>query len=311
MKAIRIKQYGGPDVLTYEDAPVPSCREDDVLVRVVGASVNPVDWKIREGRLASALKHTLPLIPGWDVSGVVAAVGSRATRFKVGDAVFARPDITRDGTFAEFVAVRETEAAPKPATLSHIEAATLPLAGLTAWESLIVTADLRAGQRVLVHAAAGGVGTLAVQLAKWRGAHVVATASARNHDLVRALGADEVIDYRSTPFWEATRDLDVVFDTVGGDTQIRSWPLLKRGGILVSITTRPSEVRALSLGVRAAYVFVQPSAEKLAGLAQLVDGGRLRPVVGAEVTLKDTRRAHEISQSGHTYGKIAVYVGQP
>jgi NADPH:quinone reductase-like Zn-dependent oxidoreductase len=311
MKAVRIHAYGNADVLVYEDAPQPSITAKEVLVRVVAASVNPVDWKIREGYLKEMIPYSLPLTLGWDVSGVVEAVGADVSRFKVGNAVFSRPDIKRNGTYAEYVAIREAELAHKPKTISHIEAATLPLAGITAWEVLITVAKLTNGQRVLIHAGSGGVGTLAIQLAKSRGAFVIATTSGANVAFVKSLGADEVIDYIAQPFEVAVKKVDVVFDTIGGKVQEASWSVLKPGGILVSIVSPPSEERALSLGVRSAFVFIEPNAEILAQLAELIDTGLLRPIVGAEFALKDIAKAHALSQTGRAVGKIALYVGQP
>jgi NADPH:quinone reductase-like Zn-dependent oxidoreductase len=311
MKAVRIHSYGDAGVLAYEDAPVPSIGPHDILVRVVAASVNPVDWKIREGYLKEMIPYSFPLTLGWDVSGVVEAVGAAASRFKVGDAVFSRPDIKRNGTYAEFVAIHEDEVAHKPKTISHAEAATLPLAGITAWEVLVTAAKLTGGQRVLIHAGSGGVGSLAIQLAKSRGAYVIATTSDRNVALVKSLGADEAVDYRAQPFEQAVKGVDVVFDTVGGKVQEASWSVLKPGGILVSIVGRPSEERAKACGARSAFVFIQPNAKILAQLAELVDAGTMRPIVGAEFALKDTAKAHALSQSGRTVGKIVLYVGQP
>lgn len=311
MKAVRIHAYGDAGVLRYEDAPMPDVAPDDVLVRVVAASVNPVDWKIREGFLQQMLPHKFPLTLGWDVSGVVEAVGAKVTRFKPGDAVFSRPDIARNGTCAEYAAIRESELAHKPQTISHVEAATLPLAGIAAWESIVTTAQVSAGQRVLVHAASGGVGSIAVQLAKARGAYVIATTSEKNRALVQSIGADEVIDYRTQKFQDVVRDVDAVLDTIGGEVQEASWSVLKPGGILVSIISTPPEEKAEALGVRSAFLFIQSSAAILAQLAELVERGKLRPLVGAEFALKDIAKAHALSQSRHAAGKIAVYVGQP
>lgn len=206
------------------------------------------------------ISHPMPLTLGWDVSGVVAAVGADVTRFRVGDAVYSRPDIKRNGTYAEYVAIRDDEVALKPLTISHIEAASLPLSGITAWEALITSAQLTPGQRVLIHAGSGGVGSLAIQLAKSRGAYVIATTSGRNRAFVESLGADEVIDYQTQRFTEILRDIDVVFDTLGGDIQESSWSVLKQGGIRISIVNPPSDEKAKELGVRSAFVFIEPNA---------------------------------------------------
>lgn len=311
MKAVRIHEYGNSDVLQYEDAPMPTVNSNEVLIQVVAASVNPVDWKIREGYLKEMINYTMPLTLGWDVSGVVESVGADVTRFKVGDAVYSRPDIKRNGTYAEYVVVREDELAFKPQTISHTEAASLPLAGITAWEVLITTANLAAGQKVLIHAGSGGVGSLAIQLAKSRGAYVIATTSTKNCELVKSLGADEVIDYKTQKFAEILHDIDVVFDTLGGDIQESSWSVLKRDGILVSIVSPPSADKAKEMGVRSGFVFIEPSATILEQLAGLIDEGKVRPVVGAEFALKDIAKAHALSESGHSVGKIVLYVGQP
>lgn len=311
MKAVRIHAYGDASALRYEDAPMPDIAPNDVLIRVVAASVNPVDWKVREGYLKQMLPHQFPLTLGWDVSGVVEAAGKDVSRFKVGDAVFSRPDIKRNGTYAEYVAIREDEIAHKPQTISHVEAATLPLAGIAAWEAIITTAQVAAGQRVLIHAASGGVGSIAVQLTKLRGAYVIATASEKNRALVKSLGADEVIDYRTQKFEAVVREVDTVFDTIGGQVQEASWSVLKRGGILVSITGTPSEEKAMAFGVRSAFLFIGPNVPILVQLAELVDNGKLRQLVGAEFAIKDIAKAHALSQSGHAVGKIALYIGQP
>lgn len=311
MLAVRIHAYGDASVLRLDEIPVPAPGPGEVLVKVVAASVNPVDWKIREGWLQNHLPHALPLTLGWDFSGIVVAVGTGAMRFAPGAAVFARPDIVRDGSYAEYIVARETEVAAKPSTISHVEAATLPLAGITAWEAIVAAGNVAPGQRVLVHAGAGGVGSLAIQLAKWRGAHVLATASAANASLLRALGADETIDYRAAPLENAVRDVDLVFDTIGGATQEASWSVLKRGGLLVSIANPPDKARATAEGKRSAYIFIQPDAAVLSQIADLVDACVVRPVVGAEFALADVARAHELSQSGRARGKIALYIGQP
>ena len=263
MKAVRIAEYGGISVLRFEDAPIPACEADEVLIRVVGSSVNPVDWKIREGHLRAMLAVKMPFVPGWDVSGVVHAVGARVTRFQLGDAVYSRPDIARDGTYAEFVAVRETEVACKPRTVSHIEAGVLPLAGITAWEALITKGQVKAGQRVLVHAAAGGVGSLAVQIAKAHGAHVIGTGSSTNRALVESLSADEFVDYRTQALRDAVRNVDLVLDTMGGDTQEASWQIMAPEGMSTSIASDPATGVARRPQQRGEFLFIQPNASVL------------------------------------------------
>ena len=311
MKAVRIHQYGERDVLKFEDAPMPGINADDVLVRTVAASVNPVDWKIRAGYLKDMIPYEMPLTLGWDVSGVITAVGTHVTTFAVGDSVYSRPDITRNGTYAEYVAIRASEVAHKPDSITHNEAASLPLAGITAWEVLITTAQISEGQKVLIHAGSGGVGSLAIQLAKSRGAHVIATTSAKNRTLVASLGADEVIDYKEQDFTDVVAEVDVVFDTLGGDVQTASWSVLKKGGMLVSIVSPPSEETANELGVKSAFVFIQPNAEILQQYAELVDHGKVRSIVGAEFELADIEKAHELSESGRAVGKIVLSVGKP
>lgn len=308
MKAVRIHAYGGPEVLRYEDVPLPEIAEDEVLIRVHGAAINPVDWKIRQGYLQGFIDYDLPVILGWDVSGVVEAVGSQVTAFQPGDEVYSRPAIERNGAYAEYIAVKASEVAFKPKTLDHIQAAAVPLAGITAWHCLFEAGGLSAGQRVLIHAAAGGVGTFAVQLARWKGAYVIGTASERNRDFLRELGADEVIDYRSTPFEQVVEPVDVVFDTIGGETQDRSWQVVKPGGILVSVSSTPSAEKAAEHQARSAFVFIQPRADWLTEMAQLIDEGHLKPIIETVLPLEQVAEAHNLSQSGRTRGKIVLRV---
>ncbi|MGA7932826.1 MAG: NADP-dependent oxidoreductase [Kovacikia sp.] len=308
MKAVRIHTYGGPEVLTYEDAPLPAIAADEVLIRVYAAAVNPVDWKIREGYLQGFLDYDLPLVLGWDVSGVVEAVGKSVTTFKSGDEVYSRPEIKRNGAYAEYIAVKASEVAFKPKTVDHIHAAAIPLAGITAWHCLFEAAQLTTGQRVLIHAAAGGVGSYAVQFARWKGAYVIGTASARNRDFVMELGANEVIDYQTTQFEDVMEPVDVVFDTIGGDVQERSWQVVKPGGILVSVVSPPSEEAATAHQCRSAYVFIQPRADWLLEMAQLIDAGQVKSIVETVLPLSQAAEAHQLSQSGHTRGKIVFQV---
>lgn len=308
MRAVRIHEYGGPEVLKYEEAPCPKPQEGEVLIRVRAAGVNPVDWKVRRGDAKGLLKHSFPLIPGWDVSGVVAATGRGVQRLKRGNEVYGLLDIHRDGSYAEYAVMRESAVALKPNSIDHNHAAAIPLAALVAWQSLFHAGGLRAGQKVLIHGAAGGVGSFAVQLAKWKGAHVVGTASERNHRFLHELGADETIDYSTMRFEDVVHDVDVVLDMIGGDTLLRSWGVLKKGGILVSIVAQPSPEEALKRGVRQAFVFAMPMAAELATIASLIDSGNLLPVVDTVLPLTQARRAHVLSETGHTRGKIVLRV---
>ena len=311
MKAIRIHEYGGRNVLTLEDCPVPQISDDDLLVKVVAASINPVDWKIRQGYLKEMIPHKLPLVLGWDVAGIVENCGKNVTGFSPGDLVYSRPDIARDGSYAEYIAINASEVAHKPKTISFAEAASVPLAGITAWEVVVKSGKISAGQSILIHAASGGVGSLAVQIAKWKKAHVIATTSEKNRSLVESLGADEVIDYRSVNFTEVVKNVDVVVDTIGGQVQEDSWSVLKPGGSLISIVQPPSEESAKKANAVGEFVFIQPDAGILQELAGLIDAGIIRPIVGAEFSLKDAAKAHELSESGRARGKIVLHVGMP
>jgi NADPH:quinone reductase-like Zn-dependent oxidoreductase len=311
MRAVCIYAYGGPEVLVYEDAPCPRPRDGEVLIRVHAAGINPVDWKIREGRLKDMIPTTFPLVLGWDVSGVVETVGGNMSRLAGGDEVFSRPDISRDGAYAEYIVVAGSEVALKPKSIDHVHAAALPLAGLTAWQALVETGGISAGQRVLIHGAAGGVGHLAVQLAKWKGAHVIGSASQRNHAFLRQLGVDQVVEYPEERFEEWVQPVDVVLDTVGGETQDRSWKVLKRGGILVSIASPPSAEKAAEFGVRQAFVMSEANSEQLAEIAKLVDAEKLKAVVETILPLSDATRGQELSERGHTRGKIVLRVIEP
>jgi NADPH:quinone reductase-like Zn-dependent oxidoreductase len=306
MRAIRIHGYGGPEVLRYEDVPRPVPGEGEVLVRVAAAAVNPLDWKVRSGRSPLWPPHTFPLILGFDVAGVVEAVGTGVTGFAVGDEVFGSPDM---GGYAEYAIVPAARLAHKPHTLDAVQAAALPVAGLTAWQALFDTAHLQAGQTILIHGAAGGVGHLAVQLAKWRGAAVIGTASSRNLDFLHRLGADEVVDYTTTRFEEVAHAVDVVLDIVGGETFRRSWAVLRPGGILVSLNTPPSFEPAAAQGVQLCELGVELEAEsELAELARLADAGHIKPEIATVLPLADVRQAHVLSESRHVRGKIVLRV---
>jgi len=308
MLAVRMHGYGGPEVLRFEEAPRPRPGVGEILIRIHAVGVNPIDWKIREGYLKQVIDYALPLIPGWDFSGVVEKTGPGAERFEEGDEVFGKADILLDGACAEYMVMKESEAAFKPKSIDHAHAAAIPIAALTAWQSLFDAGQLENNQTVLIHAAAGGVGHFAVQLAKWCGARVIGTASRHNQEFLRDLGVDEPIDYGSTRFEEVVRDVDMVLDTIGRDTQNRSWQVLKKGGIMVSIVSPPSQQEAETYGVRQAFVRGQSNAAQLAEIANLVDTGELMPVVETVLPLSEARHAQELSQAGHTRGKIVLLV---
>jgi NADPH:quinone reductase-like Zn-dependent oxidoreductase len=299
MSAIRTSEVDGKPVPQLQTVPRPSPGNGELLLRVYAAGVNPVDWKVPRGG---------SFTPGFDVSGVVTQVGEGVTTFKAGDAIFAYLALNRGGGFAEYAIVKESEAAFKPAKASHVAAAAVPLAALTAWQALFDTAKLQPGQTVLIHAGAGGVGSFAVQLAKWKGAHVIATASKENQEFLKQIGADETIDYKNQKFEDVAKDVDVVLDPIGGQTQEDSWKLMKKGGILVSLVGRPSAERAKQLDVRATGILVHPSGEQLAEIAKLMDNEQIRPIVSYAFPLADTAKAYEQSQTGHTRGKIVLKV---
>ncbi|MGW7439338.1 NADP-dependent oxidoreductase [Streptomyces sp. NPDC054849] len=306
MRAIVVSQWGGPEVLTETELDRPEPGMGEVLVRVHAAGVNPVDWKTR----ASGALIPWGPVPqvGWDVSGTVAAVGPGVTLYRVGDEVYGMPRFPQQaGAYAEYVTAPARHFARKPASLDHVQAAALPLAALTAWQALVDTAGVSAGQRVLVHAAAGGVGHLAVQIAKARGAYVIGTASAGKHELLRGLGADEVIDYRTTDFEDAVSDVDVVLDAIGGDHGQRSLKVLKPGGHLVTLPG-PDGIPADTRGVQAAWVLVEPDLKGLEEIATLVEQGLLKPLVDTVLPLEHAAKAHELGEQGRTTGKIVLTV---
>jgi NADPH:quinone reductase-like Zn-dependent oxidoreductase len=308
VKAVRIHEYGDPSVLKYEDAPLPELRENDVLIRVHSVGVNPVDWQTRSGRRQEEMEYPLPLVVGWDFSGLIEDVGVAHTNLEKGDKVYARPDITRDGAYAEYIAVDASEIANVPESVPLEVAASIPLCSLTSWRALFDHADLKSGQTVLIHGAAGGAGIFGIQLAKNAGAHVVATASKDGIDLVRSLGADEVIDYTAEDFTTRGRFADVVYDTVGGDTLPRSFDVVKRGGFVVSITGNPDEELVKASGARGELSIVRPDAKRLAEIAALVDGGKLRSVVTREFPLTDAAAAQVASETRRTRGKMVLRV---
>jgi NADPH:quinone reductase-like Zn-dependent oxidoreductase len=309
MKAVRFHAHGGPEVLVYEDVPKPEPAAGEVLVKVHATSINPIDWKIRAGHLRGFRDYPLPFILGWDVSGVIESIGSGVTQWKPGDEVYGRPDIGRNGAYAEYIAVKESELARKPKSLDHIHSAAIPLAGLTAWQALFDAGGLQPGQKVLIQAAAGGVGHLAIQFAKLRELYVAGTASGRNQEFLKQLGCDLSINYETTRFEEAVHDFDAVVESMGGEVRKRSWGMLKKGGILVAlIGPPPAEEDAKTHGVRSAIIWAQTKPDQLAEFARLADSGQLRPEIAAVFPLRDAAQGHQMSATEHVRGKIVLQV---
>ncbi|GAA4854934.1 NADP-dependent oxidoreductase [Saccharopolyspora rosea] len=309
MRAISQDVLGGPEVLREVELPRPEPGISELLVRVRAAGVNPTDWK---HRASGMFLGQPPFVLGWDVSGVVEEIGRGVTLFKPGDEVMGMlPYPHGVGSHAEYVTAPARAFAPKPSDVDHVRAGAVPLAALTAWQALVDTARLEPGQRVLVHAAAGGVGHFAVQIAKARGAHVIGTASAAKHDFLRGLGADELVDYRETDFAEAVRDVDVVLDTIGGETRTRSLRTLRSGGTLVSIlpTGRRELVAAAEArGVRGEELVVEADHAGMTAIADMVADGTLVPTIAATFPLAEAAKAHELGETGRTTGKIVLVV---
>lgn len=310
MKTVRIHEYGNADVLHIEEIPVPQIASDELLIKIHAASVNPVDWMVREGYLKDMHLHKLPLTLGQDFSGTVEKVGNSVTGFKVGDDVFGRPSLERDGSYAEFIEVKATEVALMPKTITYDEAATLPVAGTTAWETLINLAKIKKGQRVLILGSSGGVGSLAIQIARNKECYVIGTTSNANLDFVKSLGADEVIDYKSQDFSQLLSDIDVVLDTVGGENQEKAFKVMKRGGVLVSTVNKPDQKMADQYGVRCENVSVGPNAHILNELRTLVEMGQIHPVIDKVYRLEDAKQAQNYSQSGKVRGKIVLEIAR-
>jgi NADPH:quinone reductase-like Zn-dependent oxidoreductase len=307
MKAIRIHQFGGPEVLRLEDLPPPLPAEAEVVVEVRAASINPVDYKIRSGQYPPVAADKLPIVLGRDVSGVIAACGGKVRELKPGDAVFAML-APEHGGYAERAVVAAADLARKPLHLDFVQAASVPLAGLTAWQGLFDHGGLRAGQSVLIHGAAGGVGHFAVQFAKARGATVLATASAADLDFVRDLGADQAIDYKAQRFEDIAHDIDVVFDLVAGETQDRSWAGLRPGGIIVSTLKKPDEAKARQHNARGTNYVAHPDGAQLAEIARLIDASKVVPTVTTVLKLADAATAQRKLEQEHLRGKIVLDV---
>jgi len=308
MKAIRAHEFGSPDVLVIDNIPIPKPGSHEILIKVYASSVNPVDWKIIKGARKDKFPVNLPLIPGWDVSGVVEKTGADVQDFKKGDEVYSRPDPTRDGAFAEYIVVKANQVSAKPKSIDHVHAAAVPLAGLTAWQGLFQFGKLQTGQKVLIHAASGGVGSFAVQFAKWKGAFVIGTTSKENMSFVINLGADEVIDYKNERFEDKVSDVDLVLDTIGGETQQRSIKVIKPGGRL--ITTLKPEFRdeANEKNIDMEGFTAQSYPKDLKQIAALIDEGMVKPAVTRIMPFDQAREAEKLNSEGHTRGKIVIQV---
>jgi NADPH:quinone reductase-like Zn-dependent oxidoreductase len=311
MKAIRLHKRGGPEQLVYEDAPKPELSPGDALIRVRATGITPAELTWAETYSNCDGSERLPTIPGHEVSGVVESVAEGVGDVSIGDEVYALTSFCRDGGAAEYVAVRAADLAPKPKTLDHAQSAAVPLSALTVWQAFFDHARLAPGQRVLIHGAAGGVGTFAIQIAHWRGAYVIGTASAKNRDFLLGLGADEVIDYQQSQFEQVVHNIDVVLDTIGGDTRERSWQVLKPTGILVSLTGPIPEGEAAAHNRHGLFFIVEPNREQLGEIAALIDSGAIRPVIAETIPLARAREAFERGVAGHTRGKLVLQVAAP
>ena len=303
MKAIVVHQYGGPEVLKLEDAPRPQPGPGEIVIRVMAAGVNPVDAYIRAGRFGSG---KLPYTPGFDVAGVVEATGANVKKFKKGDAVYAYLD--SPGAYAEFCTAKESEASLKPKNISFEQAAAVPLAGTTAWQALFDTAKLKAGQTVLIHGGSGGVGHLAVQIAKAKGAKVIATASTENQGLLKQIGVDQPIDYTKTKFEDVAKNVDVVLDATRSDALQRSYAVVKKGGFVVTITGSPDPAELEKHGISGSSLMAHPDSEVLEQFRKLIEEKKVKPTVSETYPLADASKAHQQIETRHTRGKIVLKV---
>jgi NADPH:quinone reductase-like Zn-dependent oxidoreductase len=308
MKAIVAHEYGGPEVLKYEDTPRPEPKENELLVRVIACGVNPADPLVVTGKYAKEFGTHLPLIPGYDVAGVVEKAGAKVTKFKKGDAVYGYALF--GGGWAEYAVLAENEAALKPKTATFTDAAAVPLAALTAWQALVETAKLSAGQTVLIQGGSGGVGGFAVQIAKTRGARVIATASTANQDLLKQLGADVAIDYTKTKFEEVAKDVDVVLDTVGRDTLARSYAIVRKGGIVTTIASRPDQAQLDKYGIRGTSIWSRPAGNQLAEITKLIEAGKIKPIVSEVLPLTGAVKAMQQAETHHTRGKLVLKIAE-
>jgi NADPH2:quinone reductase len=315
MKAVVFKEFGTSNVLEISDISKPTPAQGEVLIRISHTSVNPVDWKIREGHLQDLLPHIFPIVPGWDVAGEIEEVGEGVDNFHEGDLVYAyaRKPTVQQGTYAEYITLPTSSVAPLPIGVAPSEAASVPLVGLTAWQGLVEFSKVTSGEDVLITAGAGGVGSFAIQFAKAKGARVITTASAKNHDYLKSLGADEVIDYTKEDVVESIKKLapdgiDVVFDGAGGESLDQAFQVLKRKGRLVSIVDAPDEKRAADLDAKATFVFVEPNGEQLVEIGRLIESGVVRlPALQVE-SIREAKKFQDLNQTRHVRGKIVLKI---
>ena len=306
MKAGVAHEYGGPEVLKVEEVPRPEPKDDEALVRVIASGVNPADPLTLSGKYAREFGTHLPLIPGYDIAGVVEKTGAKIAKLKPGDAVYGYA--TFGGGWADYVAVKEWEVAAKPKTLKFAEAAAVPMGALTAWQALVGVAQLHAGQTILVHGGSGGVGSFAVQIAKARGARVIATASTNNQDLLKQIGADVAIDYTKTKFEDIAKEVDAVLDPVGKETLTRSYDVVKKGGIIMSIVARPDRDECLKRGIRGAAISVHADAGDLTEIGRLIDTGKIKPAVSQVLPFDQAIAAERQAATHHTRGKLVLRI---
>ncbi len=306
MRAVVAHEYGAPEVLKFEEVLRPEPKDDEALVRVIASGVNPADPLTLSGKYAKEWGTRLPLIPGYEIAGIIEKTGAKFTSLKPSDAVYGYP--TFGGGWAEYVTVKEWEVAPKPKSLSFAEAAAVPMGALTAWQALVNEARLREGQTILIHGGSGGVGTFAIQIAKVRGARVIATASTANQDLLKQLDADVAIDYTKQKFEEIAKDVDCVLDPVGKDTLARSYAVLKKGGIILALVARPDPEELKKHEIRAVGIWAKPNAKDLSEIAQLIDAGKIKPVVTKVLPLSEAIAAEQQAETHHTRGKVVLRI---
>src|SRR5437667_7878899 len=306
MRAVVAHDYGAPEVLKLEQVPRPEPNDDEALVRIIASSVNPADPRTLSGKYAKEFGTHLPLIPGYDIAGIVEKTGANITKLKAGDAVYGYP--TFGGGWAQYVTVKEWEVAAKPKSLNFVEAAAVPMGALTAWQSLVDIAKLQPGQTILIHGGSGGVGSFAIRIAKARGAHVIATASTANQGLLKQLGADVAVDYTKQKFEEIAHDVDVVLDPVGRDTFARSYSVVKKDGIVVTIVSRCDEAELKKHQIRGASLSSHPDATELTEITKLIDAGKIRPIVTQVLRLTDAAKAVAQAQTHHTRGKLVLKI---